>query len=228
LSLPDRRPASVEDRLEKHLAAWLGAWPPPPGRVLVVGTPIREAPGWDGRARAVLGVSTRDGAVVSVTPALAAEMGALPKDVDVAEVGTRLSRLAGGRLYAGAFRWCESPTPFEDAGVWVPREDERVPEWLKPFNGDVLVAFDPASGAYLAGVGVKRHDDFGHELSVGTEPEAQGRGLARRLVAQAARRVIAGGAVPTYLHDFANAASAKVAAAAGFPDHGWRVLGMGP
>ena len=54
----------------------------------------------------------------------------------------------------------------------------------------------------------------------------QGRGLARRLVAQAARRVLDEGAVPTYLHDPANVASAKVADAAGLPDRGWSVLGL--
>ena len=58
-----------------------------------------------------------------------------------------------------------------------------------------------------------------------TEEAAQGRGLARGLVAQAARRVIERGAVPTYLHADANVRSAKVAVAAGFPDVGWRILG---
>jgi predicted GNAT family acetyltransferase len=89
----------------------------------------------------------------------------------------------------------------------------------------VLVARDE-QGAYLAGVGIKRHDADGHELSVGTEPAARGQGLARRLVAQAARRVLAEGKVATYLHDPANTASARVADAAGFTDRGWRVLGM--
>jgi predicted GNAT family acetyltransferase len=46
------------------------------------------------------------------------------------------------------------------------------------------------------------------------------------LVATAAREVLRRGAVPTYLHDVANTASAKVADAAGFPDRGWRVLGL--
>jgi len=43
-------------------------------------------------------------------------------------------------------------------------------------------------------------------------------------VAQAARRVLADGAVPTYLHAFDNEASARVADAAGFPDRGWHVF----
>ena len=61
---------------------------------------------------------------------------------------------------------------------------------------------------------------------MGTEPAVRGRGLARRLVAQAARRVLDEGAVPTYLHDPANVASARVAEAAGFPDLGWKTYGV--
>jgi predicted GNAT family acetyltransferase len=76
-------------------------------------------------------------------------------------------------------------------------------------------------------VGIKHHDRHGHELAVGTEPAARGRGLARRLVAQAARRILDEGAVPTYQHDPANIASARVAEAAGFPDRGWRSIALG-
>jgi predicted GNAT family acetyltransferase len=65
-------------------------------------------------------------------------------------------------------------------------------------------------------------------LAVGTEPDHRGRGLAARLCAQAARRVIATGAVPIYLHDPANVASERTAAAAGFVDDGWQVLGVTP
>jgi len=89
----------------------------------------------------------------------------------------------------------------------------------------VLVTWDD-DGAYGAGVGRKQHDRFGHELAVATEEPLRGRGLARRLVVTAARRVIDDGAVPTYLHDDANVASAHVADAAGFPDLGWRIVGV--
>jgi predicted GNAT family acetyltransferase len=91
----------------------------------------------------------------------------------------------------------------------------------------VLVAVDPDTGAHLAGVGIKRHDAHGHEIAVVTAEAAQGRGLARRLVAQAARRILDEGAVPTYLHAHDNTGSAKVAVAAGFPDVGWSILGVG-
>ena len=66
-----------------------------------------------------------------------------------------------------------------------------------------------------------------HEQAAGTRPEARGLGLARALVAQAARSVPAAGAISTYLHVPDNDASAKVAIAAGFPDRGWQPLAVG-
>ncbi len=130
------------------------------------------------------------------------------------------------RVYSGIFRWCERPAPLPDAGEWVDAADDSVPEWLRPFGHEVLLARDPNTGEYLAGVGLKHHDRYGREIAVGTEPAARGKGLARRLVAQAARRVHDEGAVATYQHDPANIASARVAEAAGFPDRGWRSAGM--
>jgi predicted GNAT family acetyltransferase len=106
----------------------------------------------------------------------------------------------------------------------VPATDPRVPEWLLPFGGDVLITF--IDGVYAAGVGIKRHNAAGLELSVGTEEQHRGKGLASRLVAQAARWVLAQGAVPIYLHDPANTASDRTAWAAGFPDEGWKILGV--
>ncbi|MCU1494430.1 MAG: hypothetical protein JWO62_2194 [Acidimicrobiaceae bacterium] len=132
---------------------------------------------------------------------------------------------APGPLGRGVFRWCQRLSDLPDAGEWVDPDDPRIPDWLRPFNGAVLVAFDEA-GAYAAGVGRKRHDEHCQELAVATEPEHRGRGLARRLVAQAARRVAAEGSVATYLHRVDNFASAAVAEAAGFPDVGWEVIGL--
>lgn len=212
------------DRLDAHLRQFLGAWPPSGGSVRVVGSERREQPGWDGAVRPVFGVATPDGAVVSVPRAW----------VDaVAGIAGSLDGLAGalpaavGRpddvVTAAVFRWTGAPAETPDAGEWVPPDDPRVPEWLRPFNGDVLVAWDE-DGRYAGGVGRKQHDRWGHELAVGTESRLRGKGIARRLVAQAARRVLSEGAVPTYLHDPANIASAHVADASGLPDLGWRAL----
>jgi GNAT superfamily N-acetyltransferase len=215
---------AVAARLTAHLESWLGRWPPPGPGLHVVGSAQRSRPGWDGRVRGVVGVMTPDGGILSVPPGAEAAVRALGVEPDalIRGVPAALSR-PGAVLGRGAFRWSEEPADLADAGEWVARSDPRVPEWLRPFNGDVLVAWDE-DGSYAAGVGRKQHDAHGHELSVGTDEHLRGRGLARRLVAQAARRVIADGAVPTYLHAFDNTASARVADAAGFPDRGWQVL----
>ncbi|HVF31718.1 MAG TPA: GNAT family N-acetyltransferase [Acidimicrobiales bacterium] len=223
----------VDERLTAHLRSWLGAWPPG-GRLVVTTSAARTAPGWDGRVTPTAGVaSPGEGVVLSVPPdridavvALgAADLEGLRVESEGGRLGEALGR-PGARLFEGVFRWSGAPAPLDDAGEWVATDDPRVPPWLLPFGGDVLMAFDPVTGAYVAGVGIKRHDEHGHELAVVTEEAAQGRGLARRLVAQAARRVLADGAVPTYLHADANVRSAKVADAAGFPDLGWRILGI--
>jgi len=213
-------------RLIEHLRGWVGAWPPtwPP---TVVGNPRNAAPGWDGKVHAVIGIIDDAGrAAIGVPPDVAARLQGEETIERVRRLLPGLLGRPGHVVYQGVFRWSTTPAPLPDAGVWIPVDDPVVPPWLHPFGGEVLMALDD-DGRYLAGVGIKRHDDAGRELAVVTERAAQGRGLARRLVAQAARRVLDEGAVPTYLHAPANVASARVADAAGFPDHGWSVLGMG-
>lgn len=210
---------ALDLRLSEHLGHWLGMWPP--GSALeVVGSPRRTEPGWDGKIHPALGVGSPSGAVLSVAPEYAGLVDSL---------GPHVPGLVGHGergWFNAVFRWTTRPEPLPDAGAWVPADAADTPGWLRPFGGEVLVATDPETGAYLAGVGVKRHDDYGRELAVVTTPEARGRGLARRLVAQAARRVLDEGAVPTYLHADGNLASAAVAVASGFPDRGWRAFGV--
>jgi GNAT superfamily N-acetyltransferase len=215
-------------RLTRHLTTWLGAWPAHEP-LLVVGSPRREEPGWDGAVHPVIGVTTPQTGVLSVPPDVVARVSALLADGPAPAVRARVPAAAGypGRPWTeGVFRWTGHPADLPDAGEWLPAADPSVPEWLRPFGGEVLVAVDPATGAHLSGVGIKRHDADGHELAVVTAPAAAGRGLARRLVAQAARRVLDEGAVPTYLHTRDNAGSARVAEAAGFADRGWSFLGV--
>ena len=213
-------------RLERHLVDWLGAWPPT-GELTIVGSPRRTRPGWDGKAYPVVGVATPEGTVLSVPPAVADEARAAGDDLKA--VGAALPALVGwpdAKFGRGVFRWSHELRDGTDPeAVWLPPDDERVPPWLAVFNGDVLVHLDE-DGRYGAGVGRKHHDDWGQELSVATAEHLQGRGLARRLVAQAARRVAEEGAVATYLHALSNTASARVAEASGFPDRGWSVLGL--
>jgi GNAT superfamily N-acetyltransferase len=218
---------AVEARLGAYLTEWLGAWPPARG-VTVVGHPGRLRPGWDGHVRDVLGVSTGDGAILSVPPQLAeparsVAAGGWP------DLGVRLPAALGrpgARGFYGTFRYTTAPADLPDVGEWLSTQDPRLPDWLRPFAPHVLVYLH--NGLYAAGVGLKRHNRYGFELAVGTEEAYRGRGLATRLVAQAARYVLAAGAVPIYLHDPANLASARTAATAGFPDVGWQVFGVAP
>jgi len=195
--------------LARFLEEWLGRWPPSSPRD-VVACPLRDRPGWDGRIRPVQGVADAAGDwVLSVSPSLAC-----------AE-----DPLAGLGADEVVFRWTESPVPLDPIGDWLAADDPVLPGWLRPFGGEVLAVVDEEG--YLAGVGLKRHLDSGWEIAVGTEPRGRGRGLARRLVATAARRVLDEGRVPIYQHDSGNHASAAAALAAGFPDLGWRALGIG-
>ena len=174
-------------------------------------------------------MATPDGTVLSVPPDLVEKVRAAGDDLDA--VAAALPALVGrpdARFGRGVFRWCSelvADTESDARGIWIAPDDERVPPWLAVFNGEVLVHLDE-HGRYGAGVGRKRHDAFGQELAVATEEHLRGRGLARRLVARAARRVADEGAVATYLHAVSNSASARVAEAAGFPDTGWSILGL--
>jgi GNAT superfamily N-acetyltransferase len=223
----------MDRRVVEHLRAWLGDWPDRMHGVVVVGAAVRDQPGWDGHRHSVIGITDNLGnGVVSVPPDKAdAVKAALAAGDDphrqLDEHLPGIMAMPGARWFAGVFRWSLDPVPFPDAGRWEPADGPDVPDWLHPFGGEVLIERDER-GAYLAGVGLKRHHPTGIELSVGTEPAAQGKGLARRLVAKAARRVVDGGAVATYLHDPSNVASAHVAEAAGFPDRGWHVYGLWP
>jgi GNAT superfamily N-acetyltransferase len=220
----------MDSRLRRHLAHWLGQWPAT-AEYTVVGSARRETPGWDGKIHSLVGVGSPHGTVLSVPRRTVPEVRALTEDAGDRE--SLLRKLPGavgepGRtVYSGIFRWCTRPEELADAGRWVAATDPAVPDWLRIFQHQVLLATDPDTGAYLAGVGIKRHDRYGQEIAVGTEPAARGQGLARRLVAQAARRILDEGAIPTYQHAASNVASAKVAEAAGFPDRGWTSLGMG-
>ena len=206
---------TVPAPLAAHLRAQLGEWPPARG-FTVTSSDRREQKGWDGRVRSVMGVVTPEGTILSVAP------NAYEK-VAGAEDRKQVEESLGGRLVEAVFRWTNAPADLEPIGEWRPVGDPVVPEWLRPFGGKVLMVID-GGDTYVAGVGLKRHDDQVWEISVGTEEAARGRGLARRLVSAAARAVIDDGRSPTYLHDPSNHASASVADAAGFPDLGWRML----
>lgn len=217
--------AVIDRRLLHHLVVWLGRWPAG-GRLDVVGSTRRSVPAWDGEVQPLRGVVAPEGGVLSVAPEqVEAVRELVTLSLDEMMHGLPMALGHPDRVvYQAVFRWSTEPGDLPDAGVWLPADDPTLPEWLRPFGSEVLAALDPDTGEFLAGVGIKRHDAYGREIAVGTTESARGRGLARALVAQAARRVLDEGAIPTYLHDRANVASARVADAAGFADRGWIAL----
>lgn len=224
--------ADVADRLGAHLRSWVGAWPPPSPGIHVVGDSARLEPTWDGQIRPLQGVADGVGTVIAVPPeSVDAVTQAMSLGLDRDGLGNELGDILGvgpAAFGAGIFRSTTDVDPhLADLGAWFERQTEDLPEWLAPFNGPRLVAFDE-DGSVLGSVGIKVHDGYGQEISVVTEEAARGTGIARRLVATAARRVLADGAVPTYLHDPKNVASARVADAVGFADRGWLVYGLWP
>jgi GNAT superfamily N-acetyltransferase len=191
----------------------------------VVGCARRAEPGWDEALHPVIAVLSPAGGVLSVPPAAANAV----RELIAGRADDWRSDLAATvgdpdrPIVETVFRFTTTPAPLPDVGTWIDARDPSVPPWLRPFGREVLVALDD-TGDYLAGVGLKRHDAVGREVAVGTEPRARGKGLASCLVAQAARWVLAAGALPTYRHELGNTRSARVAQAAGFPDRGWRAL----
>ncbi len=223
---------TVDDRLVAHLRSWVGSWPPPTPGVHVVGDSARIESAWDGVVRPLQGVGNGIGTVIGVPPdSVEAVTEAMTAGLDRTGLGNELGAILGvgpAAFGAGVFRTTATPdSDLDDLGVWFDEQTDDLPVWLAPFNGRRLVAFDD-DGTVLGSVGIKVHDDHGHEISVVTEEAARGTGIARRLVATAARRILADGAVPTYLHAQDNLASARVADAVGFADRGWLVYGLWP
>jgi GNAT superfamily N-acetyltransferase len=222
---------NAADRLERHLTSWVGQWPPPADGVTVVGDPSRALPTWDGSIRLLQGVGNGTATVISVPPPFVeAVTEALADGMERPDVGDELGTILGvgaARLGTGVFRTTlDVDDAIPDTGEWHEQQTDGLPARLAPFNGPRLVVRD--GDTVIAGVGIKIHDDYGHELAVVTDEAARGRGLARQLVATAARRVLDRGAVPIYLHQRDNQASARVAQAVGFTDRGWTVHGLWP
>jgi GNAT superfamily N-acetyltransferase len=225
-----------DDRLTLHLRTWLGTWPPS-GSLEVVGSAAREAPAWDGTRHRLVGVARPDAGVVSVPPRardrIARRTSGMP-DLDDTRWRRTVADLLGAPdqvVGVGVFRVITTPAELAAhpaVGRWVDAADGRVPAWLRPFNAPQVLLAEDDHGVILGGVGIKLHDRYGAELAVVVERSARDRGLGRGLVTQAARRVLAGGRVASYLHGADNVASARLADAVGFRDRGWRVLGLFP
>lgn len=215
--------AVLPGRLVQHATRWAGGTPGPKAFRVVPNHHV-SLPGWSGTAALLTGLADPEGRTIISVPlhAVAAARDAARGVDDIPALAAHVGR-PHHAVERVVFRWCLDPAPLPRVGEWVDCDSERLPAWLGPFGGEALVVFAD-DGRYLAGVGIKRHDRFAHEIAVGTEPDARGRGLARRLVAEAARHILNSGAIPTYLHDADNWASDRVATAVGFTNTGWFAL----
>ena len=197
----------------------------------------RAVPGWDGAVVPLLGVwAPDDGCVLSVPPdALDAMelLGGLGPEVltQPAWLGAAAQAVGrpGARLRAGVLRAVTDPSEVadvDDLGTWVDRDDPALPAWLRPFDHPQVLLDRDVDGTVRGGVGIKAHDVSGAEVAVVTEPGHRGQGIGRRLVATATRRLLTEGRAVLYLHDPGDAASARLAEAAGFVERGWRIVDL--
>lgn len=212
--------------LDEALRTTLGTWPPVPRTVTISTSPSRVAPGWDGRVRPFSGVRTPDGAVVSVPADLVDRARRLITDDATITPGLRELGLVRDEVTPWTMRWVTDDrglADLEPLGQWVAPDHPAVPQWVAPFPGEVLAAFDD-DGAYLGVVALKPVAATAVEISVGTDERSRGLGIARRLVATAARAQLEEGLAVLYVHAVDNDASAKVAEAVGLTDRGWQLL----
>jgi hypothetical protein len=138
---------ALPESLVGHLTSWTGGWPPAIPAT-VTGNPRNALPGWDGRIHPLNGV---------VDPAGRALIGVPPEyEAAAMDAAARAGRDLDGLLwvlpgvldrpdhgvYAGTFRWTTAPAQMADAGEWIDADDPLVPDWLRPFGGQVLIARD--------------------------------------------------------------------------------------
>jgi len=222
----------IESRLNAFLTSRLGTWPPARGLELRH-CALRDEPRWDGGKQAFMGIESPVGTVLTFSERVFPGATSLDPRAVAAGLGGSDAHVTLPRLFQhpemhfgrAVFRYLGGFVDLPELGEWVENTDPRLPDWFRPFNGGILAHFAD-DGRYAAGVGLKKHNDLGYEISVGTDPAFRGQGLAQRLVATSARHIWDLGAIPIYLHGATNAASARVAEKSGFPDRGWHILDM--
>jgi L-amino acid N-acyltransferase YncA len=184
-----------------------------PGQVVVAEVPDARLP--------VRALAREGGAVVAVAPEWA---GLLREHLDGPDTLLKsMSVVAAaipGHLFSGVARTGVAiPPPAVEVTV-IDAADPRLPDWvIGHFSGEAWVVLGER-GEVLSTAVLKRYDDRLREISVGTAEAARGRGLARSVVAAAARAALAEGRAVLYNHDPDNDASAKVAESVGLHELG--------
>jgi len=164
---------------------------------------------------------TRDGgAVVAVAPEAARLLSIHLRGP--ATIRPSLEAVAAelpGHMFSGVARTGVAIPPPAVPVKIVDTADPCLPDWVRGhFTGDAWVVLE--DGQVLSTAVLKRYDDRLREIAVGTAEGARGRGLARAVVAAAARAVLAEGRAVLYNHAEDNFASAKVAESVGLHEFG--------
>jgi GNAT superfamily N-acetyltransferase len=164
---------------------------------------------------------TRDGgAVVAVAPEAARLLAAhLRGPATLRPSLEAVSAALPGHMFSGVARTGVAIPPPAAPIVVLDTSDPRLPDWVHGhFTGEAWVVLE--GGKVLSTAVLKRYDDRLREIAVGTAEAARGRGLARAVVAAAARAVLTEGRAVLYNHAEDNFASAKVAEAVGLHEFG--------
>jgi GNAT acetyltransferase len=183
-----------------------------PGAVVVAEIPHPSMPA---RAFERLG-----GAVVGVDLEYAERLrGHLDGPASVVPALEALAAELPGHRFSGVARTgVVIPPPAVEITV-LDTTDPRLPDWVHGhFAGEAWVVME--GGEVLSTAVLKRYDERLREISVGTATAARGRGLARSVVAAAARSVLAEGRAVLYNHAVDNDASARVAESVGLHELG--------
>lgn len=206
------------------------------GGVHLVPSPSRALPGWRGHVLPVVALAFTEGVVIAARPDLVGpltrELGSSLRAAALDQVGMRRVLRAVRRLtphaftlggdfriaYASAFR----PTATMHRAELIPLEDPSGLALRHRFDGPVFGVRGPRGLVSWAALKLKSATVW--EVGVATEPDYQGRGYARDVVAAATRYTLEQGRVPAYIHDHENRTSAFIARAVGFRPYAEIVL----
>jgi GNAT superfamily N-acetyltransferase len=233
---------SAGPALERHLRAWLGAWPPELPLDLV-GSDARRGPDARGEVTPLVGVLDPDppglgepGLLLSVPPDVVEPLellGGLDPDVlrqpPWRAAAAQALGAPGRDLRVRVLRWIEDAAavaPLEDVGTWVDPHAE-VPS-ADGVEADALLVVRDDAGPHLATAAVTHLGATGAWVEVTVAAEARGRGLGSRVAAAAARRILREGRVALGGTPPRGGAASRVADAVGAPDRGWRMVDLAP
>lgn len=226
---------STLNKLDEHYAAALGCRPEDlrAGRLLVAASPHRDLRFAKGSPLPVFGLSTSQGAVVSVEPrleekarrALSSTSGfqlndqicsALEEALQDWTIGAQWFR--GVRLYLEEHQFVDlqqgDVQELDDTFEIARRKRER---WGGPVFGQMV------QGQPVSVVTVKPLSDVVWDLGVETDSRWRGKGHARSVASAAIRNILAQGRIPAWGTDRDNAASLAVARGLGFTEYGLEV-----